>query len=233
MKVEIWSDIMCPYCYIGKRRFEHALEQFEHAVDIQIEWRSFQLNPDMETDPNANINEYLAETKGWSELEARQMNDRVTKMAAEIGLEYNMDQVVVANSFDAHRLIQYAKRKEKGDAAEEALFKAYFTDGKNIDDLNTLVEIAEQVGLDGMESREILEGDQYSNAVKHDIQTAKSLNIHGVPFFLFNRKFAVSGAQNTETFLKAIKQSWNDWLEDQPLEIQAEENGLAPDTGQE
>lgn len=226
MKVEIWSDIMCPFCYIGKRKFEQALRQFEHADEIQLEWRSFQLNPDLETDPDANINEYLAKTKNWSELEARQMNDRVTKMAAEVGLEYHMDQVVVANSFDAHRLIQFAKTQNKGDEAEEALFEAYFTKGRNMDDLDTLVEIAVQIGLDRKKSREVLEDDRFSNAVKHDIQTAKSLNIHGVPFFLFNRKFAVSGAQNTETFLKALKQSWNDWLKDQPMEIsEAEKNG--------
>lgn len=219
MKVEIWSDIMCPFCYIGKRRFEQALSEFEYADDIEIEWRSFQLNPNMKTDPDANINEYLAESKGWSPEKAKQMNERVTKMAAEEGLEYNMDQAVVANSFDAHRLIQFAKTQEVGDQAEEALFTAYFTQGKNMADLNTLVQIAEKIGLNKRDARAVLESDQFSNAVKHDMQTAKGMNIRGVPFFLFNRKFVVSGAQQTETFVKALKQSWNDWLEDQPSEI--------------
>lgn len=218
MQVEIWSDIMCPFCYIGKRRFEQALNQFEYADDVEIEWRSFQLNPDMETDPDASINEYLAKSKGWSVDKARQMNDRVTNMAAEEGLEYHMDQAVVANSFDAHRLIQFAKSQDVGDEAEEALFQAYFTEGKNMDDPDALVEIAGQIGLSAQETRKMLESDQYANAVKHDLQTAQAMNIRGVPFFLFNRKFAVSGAQESETFLKALKQSWNDWVEGQEAE---------------
>lgn len=218
MKVEIWSDIMCPFCYIGKRRFEQALDQFEYSDEVEIEWRSFQLNPDMETDPDANINEYLAETKGWSLKEAKKMNERVTNMAADEELEYQMDQAVVANSFDAHRLIQFAKSQDLGDEAEEALFQAYFTEGKNMDDPDTLVEIAAQIGLDTQETREMLESDQYANAVQHDIQTAQAMNIRGVPFFLFNRKFAVSGAQESATFLKALKQSWNDWIEEQQTE---------------
>lgn len=222
MTVEIWSDVMCPFCYIGKRRFEHALEQFEYSNEVEIVWRSFQLNPDMETDPDLNINEYLAKTKGWSEMEARQMNDRVSRMAAEEGLEYHMDQAVVANSFDAHRLVQFAKTKGLGDEAEEALFHAYFTEGKNIDDLETLLEIAGSIGLDLPESREVLESDTFANAVKHDIQTARSLNINGVPFFMFNKKFAVSGAQKVQTFLKALKQSWNDWVANQPEETAEE-----------
>jgi predicted DsbA family dithiol-disulfide isomerase len=209
---------MCPFCYIGKRRFEQALNQFEYADDVEIEWRSFQLNPDMETDTEANINEYLAKTKGWSLDEARQMNERVTNMAAEEGLEYHMDQAVVANSFDAHRLIQFAKSQDLGDEAEETLFKAYFTDGKNMDDLDTLVEIAEQIGLPKQQAREVLKSDHYTSAVQHDIQTAQAMNIRGVPFFLFNRKFAISGAQESETFLKALKQSWNDWFEEQQTE---------------
>jgi len=231
MKIEIWSDVMCPFCYIGKRRFEHALEQFEYADRVDIEWRSFQLNPDMETDPDANINEYLADSKGWSLEKAKQMNQRVTDMAAEIGLEYNMDQAVVANSFNAHRLIQFAKTNNKGDEAEEALFRAYFTDGKNMDDLDTLVAIGKDIGLDGHDVRAVLEGDQFANAVKHDIQTAKGMNIRGVPFFLFDRKYGVSGAQETQTFLQALQQSWNEWLEEQQKVDDAEIEGVvhAPD----
>lgn len=218
MKIEIWSDVMCPFCYIGKRRFEQALEQFEYADRVDIEWRSFQLNPNIKTDPETSIHEYLADAKGCSLEQARQMNQRVTDMAAEMGLEYNMDQAVVANSFNAHRLIQFAKTNNKGAEAEEALFRAYFTDGKNMDDLDTLVAIAQDIGLDGDDTRAVLESDQFANAVKHDIQTAQGMDIRGVPFFLFDRKYGVSGAQQTETFLKALKQSWNDWLADQPVE---------------
>lgn len=214
MKVEIWSDVMCPFCYIGKRRLEQALENFEYADEVDIQWKSFQLNPAMETNPDININDYLAEAKGWSPEQARQMNERVTRMAAETGLEYHMEQAVVANSFDAHRLIQFAKTQDKANKAEEALFRAYFTEGKNIADHETLRVIAGHIGLDSDEVYEILESGQYADRVKHDVHIAKTLDIRGVPFFLFNRKYAISGARETEVFLKALKQSWNDWLQD-------------------
>ncbi len=215
MKVEIWSDVMCPFCYIGKRRFESALENFEYNNEVEVTWRSFQLNPDMETDPDANINEYLAEAKGWSLDQARQMNKQVTDMAADEGLEYNMEQAVVANSYDAHRLVQFAKDRGKADETEESLFKAYFTEGKNIADHQTLITLAEGIGIDPTEAKSILESDKYANAVNHDIQLAQNINITGVPFFLFDRKFAVSGARETEVFLKALKQSWNAKVQDQ------------------
>src|ERR1044072_2264180 len=119
MKVEIWSDVMCPFCYIGKRKFEHALEQFPHKDEVEITWKSFQLNPAMKTEPGKNINQYLAEIKGWTIDRAKEMNDHVSKMAEEVGLHYDFDKAVVANSFDAHRFIQFAKKQSKGDAAEE------------------------------------------------------------------------------------------------------------------
>lgn len=213
MKVEIWSDVMCPFCYIGKRRFESALKNFEYSDEVDVIWRSFQLNPNIKTDPDTNINEYLAETKGWSLNQARQMNQRVTNMAADEGLEYNMDQAVVANSYDAHRLVQFAKEHDKGDEMEEMLFKSYFTDGKNIADHPTLIDLADQIGLDTTSAKQVLQNDQYSNAVDHDIQLGKNINITGVPFFLFNRQFAISGSRETDVFLKALKQSWNAQLE--------------------
>ncbi len=206
---------MCPFCYIGKRRFEKALDNFDYADKVDITWRSFQLNPDIKTDTEANINEYLAEAKGWSLEQAQQMNRRVTKMAADEGLEYNMDQAVVANSYDAHRLAQFAKDRGKADEMEESLFRAYFTDGENISNHKTLISLAEEIGIDPTEAESILESDKYANAVKHDIQLAKNINITGVPFFLFNQKFAVSGARETEVFLKALKQTWNSRLEEQ------------------
>ncbi|NIP62480.1 MAG: DsbA family oxidoreductase [Nitrosopumilaceae archaeon] len=215
MEVEIWSDVMCPFCYIGKRRFENALDDFEYNNEIKVTWRSFQLNPEMKTEPEADINEYLAKAKGWSVKQAQQMNQRVTDMAAEEGLEYNMNQAVVANSYDAHRLVQFSKDRGKANEMEEALFKAYFTEGENIADHQTLIDLAEAVGIDPTEAKSILESDKYANAVKHDIQLAQNINITGVPFFLFDRKFAVSGARETEVFLKALKQSWNARIEDQ------------------
>jgi len=189
MKVEIWSDVMCPFCYIGKRRFEQALQHFEHKEEVEIEWKSFQLNPDLETDPAISINQYLADRKGWTIDHARQMNDHVTKMAAEAGLTYNMDKAVVANSFKAHRFSHLAKKHGLGVEAEEALFKAYFTDSKNIDDNAILAELGKQIGLDVAEAEQVLNSEAYADEVKHDIDTAQYLGIQGVPFFVLNNKY--------------------------------------------
>jgi len=214
MKVEIWSDVMCPFCYIGKRRFEQALEHFEHKVDIEIEWKSFQLNPDLETDPTISINEYLADRKGWTIDHARQMNDHVTKMAAEAGLTYNMDKAVVANSFKAHRFSHLAKKHGLGIEAEEALFKAYFTDSKNIDDNTVLIELGKQIGLDTAEIEQVLKSDAYAEDVKHDIDTAQYLGIQGVPFFVLNNKYAVSGAQAVPVFEQSLEKAFGEWRQE-------------------
>lgn len=211
MKVEIWSDVMCPFCYIGKRRFETALNQFDHRDDIEIEWKSFQLNPQMKTDPGKNINQYLAEIKGWDIDYAREMNAHVTQMAAEEGLDYRFDKAVVANSFDAHRLIQFAKTKGLGDAAEERLFRAYFTEGKNTADHDTLVGLGEEIGLKGDAIRELLAGSDFSEAVRKDIREAGQVGVRGVPFFVLDRKYAVSGAQAADTFLGALTTAHSEW----------------------
>src|ERR1700712_5767837 len=167
MKVEIWSDVMCPFCYIGKRRFEDALKKSAHKDEIEIEWKSFQLNPAMITDPEVNIDQYLAQVKGWSIEQARDMNAHVTAMAAEAGLTYNFDRAIVANSFKAHRFTHLAKKHGLGDAAEEQLFKAYFTDGKNTDDSNVLIELGTAIGLDAAELKLTLESDAFANEVRH------------------------------------------------------------------
>jgi len=207
MKVEIWSDVMCPFCYIGKRRFEEALALFPQADEVQITWKSFQLNPDMVTDPSISIHQYLADIKGWQLDYARQLNQQVTEMAAVVGLHYDFDKAVVANSFDAHRLLQLAKQHGLGDAAEEALFKAYFTEGKNIADRGTLTELGVAIGLDANEMKQVLSTNAYADAVKHDIDEAQQLGIRGVPFFVFDEKYAVSGAQPVEVFLETLEKA--------------------------
>src|SRR4051812_14223796 len=173
MKVQIWSDVMCPFCYIGKRRFEQALQQFDGKADIEVEWKSFQLNPHLKTDPSLNVTQYLADIKGWTIDHARQMNDHVTQMAAEVGLTYHMDKAVVANSFDAHRFAHLAKQNGKGEEAEEALFNAYFTEGKNIADHDTLAALGESIGLDTTLVDKTLATDQYAAEVKVDIAQAQ------------------------------------------------------------
>lgn len=226
MKVEIWSDVMCPFCYIGKRRLEAALQQFDHPEDIEVEWKSFQLRPDMETQPDVSIHEHLSEVKGWSMEEAAQFNKRMQDMAADAGLEFNMDQAIVANSVDAHRFAHYAKTHDKGDAAEEALFKAYFTDGKNTDDQEVLVALGKDIGLDPEETRNILQSDQFTEKVKEDILESRKIGVQGVPFFVFDRKYAISGAQPTDTFLEALQKSWAEWNdEQQPVTLNTEAKG--------
>lgn len=207
MKIEIWSDIMCPFCYIGKRKFEAALNRFENKEKVEIEWKSFQLNPDMQTDPDKNINEYLAEIKGWSLNQAKAMNASVAEMAKAVGLLYDFDKVVVANSFDAHRFIQLAKKNGKGDIAEERLFKAYFAEGKNIADHETLVQLGSEIGIDTEETRSLLNGSQMNTEVNQDIQEAQQLGIRGVPFFVIDRKYGISGAQESETFLQTLQKA--------------------------
>jgi predicted DsbA family dithiol-disulfide isomerase len=212
MKVEIWSDVMCPFCYIGKRKFETALAQFAHKDDVQIVWKGFQLNPDLETDPNKNVNQYLAEVKGWTLDYAKQMNDHVTDMAKQVGLTYNMDKAVVANSFDAHRLSNFAKKYGLQDAAEERLFKAYFTEGKNTADPEILVELGEEIGLNAAEVREMLKTNAGAEEVHQDIYEAHQMNIRGVPFFVFNEKYGVSGAQDPALFLQVLNKTWEETM---------------------
>lgn len=210
MKVEIWSDIMCPFCYIGKRRFEKALADFPQRDKIEVEWKSFQLNPGLNAPAGQNIHEYLSETKGWSLDYARQVNSQVANMAMEEGLTYDFDKAVVANSFDAHRLIQLAKSQGKGDAMEELLFKAYFTEGKNIADPATLLDLGLTAGLEKEAIKTMLDGNGYADAVENDIYESQQIGVRGVPYFVFNDKYAVYGAQASETFLGALKKSWSD-----------------------
>lgn len=220
MKVEIWSDVMCPWCYIGKRKFEKALEQFPQKDRIEVEWKSFQLNPDMETDPSKNIIDYLVEAKGITADHATQMLDNVTNVAAEVGLEYHMDKAVLANSFDSHRFIQFAKKNKKGDEAEEQLFHAYFTEGKNTADHDTLIDLGVKIGLDAGTVKSVLDSNQYADEVRKDVYEAQQVGARGVPFFVLDRKYAVSGAQQSDTFLGALQKSFQEWEKENPAPIQ-------------
>ncbi|WP_448699431.1 DsbA family oxidoreductase [Mucilaginibacter sp. AW1-3] len=210
LKVEIWSDVMCPFCYIGKRRFEGALQQFENADNVEVIWKSFQLDPAMKSEPGKNIHEYLAERKGFSLERSIQLHEQMTANAAELGLDYNFDKAVIANSFDAHRFSHLAKAHGVQDAAEEALFKAYFTDGKDISDHDTLATLGAAIGLDPALVKQTLAGNQYADEVNQDIYEAQQIGARGVPFFVLGDKYAVSGAQPTETFLGALNQTWNE-----------------------
>jgi len=216
MKVEIWSDTVCPFCYLGKHKFEKALAQFADRDNIEVEWKSFQLNPGLVTDTTISINQYLAEIKGYPIEQAAKMNERFLQSGKALELDYNFDKIVVANSYRAQNLIHVAKSQGKQNDMEERLFKAYFTDGINIDDIAVLVLLAKESGLniDGLE--QALENKTFKDEVQKDIIEANQLGIHGVPFFVFNRKYVVNGAQETPVFLDTLKKSFSAWCNDHP-----------------
>jgi predicted DsbA family dithiol-disulfide isomerase len=197
---------MCPFCYIGKKRFEDALKQFSGAGNVEVEWKSFQLNPDLKTDTSKNLNQFLAEHKGISIEKAAEMNAYVTNMAKDSGLEYHLERAIPANSFDAHRISHLAKKAGVQNELEELLFAAYFTEGKNTADHNVLRELALKAGCSESEVNAVLGSQQYAEEVERDIQEAQAIGVRGVPFFVFNRKYAVSGAQATDAFLQTLQQ---------------------------
>jgi predicted DsbA family dithiol-disulfide isomerase len=216
MTIEIWSDVMCPFCYIGKRKFEKALAQFPQKDSVDIVWKSFQLNPNLVTDPTKNTTEHLAEAKGWTLDYAKGMTNHVTELAKQVGLDYDFDKAVVANSFDAHRFSAFAKTKGRQDAAEERLFAAYFTEGRNTADHETLIELGENIGLDPTEVKTMLDSNAFADDVEREIYEAQQLGIRGVPFFLFDHKYAVSGAQESPIFLQALTQTFKEMEKKDP-----------------
>lgn len=205
MKIEIWSDIMCPFCYLGKRKLELALEQFEGRDRVEIVWKSFQLNPDVKTDTTIRVSEYLSKEKGVPESQALEWNRQLTESGSEVGLTYHFDRVVVSNTFKAHNLLHYAKAHGKQNEAGERLFRAHFTECRNVDDMEVLKSLCSDVGLDPAQFENALINGTYAEAVRKDISEAEQLRITGVPFFVFNRKYAISGAQDVSVFLKTLQ----------------------------
>lgn len=210
MNIDIWSDVRCPFCYIGKKKFEIALEKFPHKDAVKVTWKSFQLDPNLKTQPGISPKEHFATQKGISIQQVEDMYQQVINAAEDVNLTFNLDKSVVANSFNAHRLIQLAKTKNLGNEIEEKLFKAQFTEGKNIDDKDTLLEIGISIGLDEKEVKEVLASDTFSKEVQKDEADARSIGVGGVPFFVLDNKYAVSGAQSPETFLSALTQVWEE-----------------------
>lgn len=210
LKIQIWSDIMCPYCYIGKRRIEGALAQFNHKDAVEIEWKSFQLDSNFVASADDNIYDHLAEKYRKDREWAKEMVDNMTQNAKNSGLEFNFDKAILANSYNAHRLLHLAKKHHLGDSLKELLFKAYLTDGKNVDDLATLSALGQEVGMDKDLVEGVLNSDAYGDAVKQDIMMAQQIGVQGVPFFVFENKYAVSGAQHEETFVKTLEKVWEE-----------------------
>ena len=213
MKIDIWSDIACPWCYIGKRRFEAALARFPHRDEVEVRWRSFQLDPSLPDHFDGTEVEYLSERKGIDPAQLAGMLEQVTSQAAGEGLSYDYDSLVVANSFSAHRLIHLA-RAEGGnaaaDAAKEALLSAHFEKGRDIGSADTLAEIGGSIGVDPERVRSMLAGGEFTEDVQADIAQARSLGISGVPFFVLDDKYGISGAQPTDLFSSALEQAWQE-----------------------
>lgn len=211
MKVSIWSDIRCPFCYIGKRKFEAALANFPHKDKITVEWKSFELDPYLETQPEVDYTEYFMENKNVDRDTALGMFDRVSKMASEVGLQFNVEQGVIANSLNAHRLLYYSKTEDLADKTKETLLKAQLEQGKNIDDASVLLDLAVQVGLNKEKVAALLASDEYTYEVRQDELEARNLGISGVPFFVLDHKFGISGAQPTEVFAEALEKAWKNY----------------------
>lgn len=204
MKIEIWSDILCPFCYIGKRHLEQALAEFPD-LGVQIEWKSFQLDPSVSPQPGKDVYSYLAERKGMTVTESKAMHKNVANAAATVGLNFNFDKAVIANSLRAHQLIQLAKTRGLGDALEEVFFSAYFCDGEDLNDDNTLLRLGVCAGLNSLEINETLAKESFTTAINNDMREAQQIGVKGVPFFVFDRKYAVSGAQPVATFIETIQ----------------------------
>lgn len=204
IEIEIWFDIVCPFCYIGKRNFEKALSESGMEQQVHVTWRSFELAPDTKTDSSRDIYTYLAERKGWSEEQSRQIHGQVSETARAAGLAYNFDNMFPMNSFRAHRLLHLAKEQGVQGEVKERLLSGYFTESKNIDDEQTLRNIGRDAGISPEKLDDLLNSDVYSDEVRNDIELARQFGVQGVPFFVIDRKYAVSGAQPVEAFKQAL-----------------------------
>ena len=216
MKVEIWSDVVCPWCYIGKRRFEAALARFAHRDEVVVEWRSFELDPGATSSAaaeGADASGYadrLAAKYGTTRPEAQKMLDSMTAAAAAEGLDFRFDRAVAANTFEAHQLIHLAAAHGRQDEAKERLLRAYFTEGEAVGDREVLVRLAAELGLDAQETREALEQQRHAAQVRDDEAEATALGIRGVPFFVIDRTYGVSGAQPAEQLLEVLQRAWGE-----------------------
>ena len=212
MKIEVWSDIMCPYCYIGKLIYEKALAQFEFKDQIELEWKAFQLNPNLpDNGKGVPVMDYLHESVGISEENAKKMNEQIAELAKDCGVISNLENAIAANTLDAHRLIKLAATKGLDSKVMLLLSKAYFEEAKDYSDHKVLMEIGTSAGLSQTEVNELLGNDDYAYEVKQDIQEAGNLGFDTVPTFLFNRKHALVGSQPVGAFIKILQNSFLDW----------------------
>jgi predicted DsbA family dithiol-disulfide isomerase len=229
MQIEIWSDVVCPWCYIGKRRFENALSQFPNRDDVEVIHRSFELDPGMTRGTERPTVDVLGEKYGAGPAQVRQMMARVEQNAAEEGLEYHLTNTLSGNSRDAHRLVHLAREKGVQNAVLERLYRAYFTEGKSLFDRDVLAEIGGEAGLDPTEVKQVLSSDRFEAEVTADENQARAFGISGVPFFVIDGRYGISGAQPTALFAQALQQAWAESQGAAPAELFAQEGAACTD----
>ncbi len=213
MKIEIWSDVVCPWCYIGKRRIENALAEFGHADEVEVHWRSYELDPGAPSEPTEGTAVMLGRKYGQSPAGVQQMQDRVEAVAAEEGLVYRLSETLHLNTVDAHRVIHLAHEQggnELQGRVKEALLRAYFTDARNVADHDVLREVAVGAGVDPARVDEVLASREFEADVHTDIEQAQAYGATGVPFFVIDQKYGVSGAQPTEVFTQVLEKAWSE-----------------------
>lgn len=210
MKIEIWSDFVCPFCYIGKRSLESALAVFPYKDVVTVEYKSYQLDPTSEHILGKSFSETFSELKGIPMEQVQQMNKQVGEQAREIGLNYYFDQMKYTNTLDAHRIAQYAITQGKGAEITERLLYAYFTESELLSDHETLIKLASEIGLDPSEVKAVLQSNKYRKKVDEDIEIAQQIGVQGVPFFVFNEKYGLSGAQSSEVFTEVLEKVWKE-----------------------
>ncbi|KAK9453381.1 DsbA family oxidoreductase [Dipodascopsis uninucleata] len=209
MKIEVWSDYACPYCYVGKRGLSLALEEFEHKDKTEVTFRAFELDPSAPKEVITTIPDKFAKKYGKSLEETMQIISRMEKYAKEVGIDMHYETAKSSNTFDAHRLTKFAESKNLGLQMTEQLFKGYFVDNIVLADHSSLTKAAKDTGLDETEVKAVLESDQYAAEVRRDEMQANRAGIHAVPFFLINGRYAVSGAQPKEELLSTLQQVWS------------------------
>lgn len=218
LRIDVWSDIACPWCYVGKRRFEAALERFEHVSDVELHWRSFELDPSAPKQRSSDVPyvERLAKKYGATTERAQAMIDQMTETAKADGLSFRFDRIQPGNTFDAHRLVHLAAEHGLQDAMKEAFFRAYLEEGVAIGDPDAIAAVAIDTGLDADEVQGVLQSDAYASDVRGDEQQAAQLGIRGVPFFVLDRRYAIQGAQSADTVLSVLRKAHQEMA---PLEV--------------
>ena len=216
MKVEIWSDVVCPWCYVGKRRFESALARFDHKADVEVVWRSFELDPGAEAVRDGDPVQRLADKYGMSRAKAQAMNDQLTALAAAEGLTYHLDKTHSGNTFDAHRVLHLAAEHGRQDDVKERFLRGYFTESQAIGDRGTLTRLAVDAGLDAADVHDVLASNKFADEVRADEAQAAAYGISGVPFFVIDERYGISGAQPADVILATLQRAF---AEGNPLTV--------------